>query len=192
MSLPANKRIFAALAAAFVLCAALVSGCAAKAQSDQKTDAQINRAYVSSVNSIAAEAAEDLSGFSAAIGAGDVASMKLSADAAAADLAKIESLEAPEAFAEVQAEYVEGARDMGDALKQYVDLYTKVQSAGDDIESGAYDSEIAEIQKLYDSGIEHLSEADNKLATLAGASDEAADAKTNAGPGSIFTNDKTE
>lgn len=162
------------LAVACMACLSLMllSGCAAT--ESKKDDAQLNREYMSSVNRISAEAAESLSGFGEAAAEGDLAAMRLAAADAAKTLEKISDLKAPKPLADVHDEYKEGAADLGEALTEYIDLYGRVQNSGGSLSDETVEAELAEIGALYESGIKHLSAADEMVAKLAGPTQEEA------------------
>lgn len=167
------KRSTLAKAAVFVcaLCLACgaLAGCASNnSQSQQKTPAQLNREYMSSVNSISSEASEALSNFTDAAAKQDVAAMRLAASEASKALSKIAELEAPDALKDVADEYQSGADDVSQALSDYVEIYAKIKNAGEDVQAAAdAASGIEDVKARYDSGIKHLSNADSEVAKLA-------------------------
>lgn len=183
------ERIFrmgAVAAAVCVLCVALAA--CSPSGGDRQTPAQQNREYMAEVNSISAEAADALSSFSEAVSNGDVAAMRQAASDASKKLQKISGLTAPEALSQVHDEYQAGVNDLTGALSDYVEAYATLQnsSAGsqasqsqnaaaagqqvqtDEAASSEFAAKVAEIQERYASGIEHLSNADSLVASLAG------------------------
>lgn len=174
-----NKTKFAKLAASMVLAAALcamvvLTGCMPKAE-QQPDAASLHRAYMSNVNSICAQAAEDLDGFSDAAASGDLAAMRVAANTACATLNRIGDLEVPEDLAEVHGEYLKGAQELAQSLQDYVALYGRfVNETYDSEEDRAaaeqeFQAGLADIQALYDSGLGHLSTADSMVAELGNA-----------------------
>ena len=167
-----SSKLLVSLAAVACLCAALLTSCMGAPTEPQPTPAEANRAYMAAVNSASSQAAEDLEAFSAAVAADDVASMKLAAQAAASDLAKIEALTPPEAFKEVHEEYVVGAQGLSAALSDYVSVFSRARAAGEDVDADAVAAEVADIQAAYDEALAHLAAADEKAAALAAGSTE--------------------
>ncbi len=179
-----SKRFpaFAVMILALALCLSLgaLAGCAStNAQSQQKTQAQLNREYMSSVNSISSEASKALSDFTDAAAKQDVAAMRLAAADASKALSKIGELEAPDALQDVASEYQSGADDLGKALSDYVEIYAKIKNAGEDVQAATEAaSGIDDVKALYDSGIKHLSNADSEVAKLADDSSDSKDASS--------------
>lgn len=180
----------AVLACVACLLSALLASCGTAQQ--QVDAAQMNREYMSSVNRISNEAAEDLNTFSQAASQGDLAAMRIAADNAAETLGKISNLTAPDMLKEVHEEYKAGVTDLSKALEQYVELYATVANAssaangavaqdGQEVESeGAAvldEAALEEIQETYQSGIDHLSKADSMVAQIAGGDQSDQDAQ---------------
>ena len=180
----------AVLACGACLLSALLASCGTAQQ--QVDAAQMNREYMSSVNRISNEAAEDLNTFSQAASQGDLAAMRIAADNAAETLGKISNLTAPDMLKEVHEEYKAGVTDLSKALEQYVELYATVANAssaansavaqdGQEAESegaAAFDeAALEEIQETYQSGIDHLSKADSMVAQIAGGDQSGQDAQ---------------
>lgn len=188
----------AVLACAACLLSALLASCGTAQQ--QVDAAQMNREYMSSVNRISNEAAEDLNTFSQAASQGDLAAMRIAADNAAETLSKISNLTAPDMLKEVHEEYKAGVTDLSKALEQYVELYATVANAsaaansavaqdGQEAESeGAAvfdEAALEEIQETYQSGIDHLSKADSMVAEIAGGDQSGQDAQAGQAASSI-------
>lgn len=188
----------AVLACAACLFSALLASCGTAQQ--QVDAAQMNREYMSSVNRISNEAAEDLNTFSQAASQGDLAAMRIAADNAAETLGKISNLTAPDMLKEVHEEYKAGVTDLSKALEQYVELYATVANAsaaansavaqdGQEAESeGAAvfdEAALEEIQETYQSGIDHLSKADSMVAEIAGGDQSGQDAQAGQAASSI-------
>lgn len=173
----ASRIIVLACIACFSM--VLLASCSSSSQ-DEEDNASLNRAYMSSVNRISNEAAEDLDSFSEAVSQGDVAAMRLAAANATETLSKIADLSAPDDLSEVHEEYLAGVADLSEALENYVELYASILNTSSDSNSddasdiaASIDEEaLAEVQEQYQSGIEHLSTADSMAAELAGNSDD--------------------
>lgn len=145
-----------------LMCA--LAGCAAGQDASVAAEQQANRAYMSQVNEAMAELDGGLVQFVDAVSRGDVVNMRTQADNAYKTLDKLESIEAPEAMADVHKDYVEGSKKMREALDAYIDLYSEISSKGKDFDWDAtYEKRLAEIQKLYDEGVEKLSAADKAI-----------------------------
>lgn len=157
-----------ALALSACVAVALLASCAPAAQ--QKSAAQLNREYMSNVNRISSEAAEELAAFSDAVSAGDLASMRIAAEDASKALSKISALTPTEDLKPVHEEYTSGVSDLSRALEDYIALFASVKNgedgAGDDSQAAA--SGLEEVQKTYQSGIDHLSKADSMVAEISG------------------------
>lgn len=154
------KRVLALLCAG-LLTAACVAGCAP--QSDPEAEQQAaNRGYMSAVNQAVSDLEERLAGFEEAVARGDAVTMRTQADNAFKALDALGAIEAPEAFADIQAGYLEGCEALEEALASYITLYTEIESAteGHPFDYSSYETRLADIQALYDDGIEQLSAAD--------------------------------
>lgn len=175
-----NTVRIASLACTAVLLAAFLASCGVSGQ-QQVDAAQQNREYMSSVNRISNEAAEDLAAFSEAASQGDLAAMRIAASDASETLGKISDLTAPEALKEVHEEYKAGVADLGKALSDYIELYASAANGGkadangsvqgeeEKVDASALDAAaLSEVQKTYQSGIDHLSKADSMVAEVAG------------------------
>ena len=103
-----------------------------------------------------------LDGFVDAVSRGDVVNMRSQADNAYKTLDKLESIEVPDAMADIQESYVEGTSKLREALDGYIELYTDASNPGFDW--SGYDKRIAEIQKLYDDGVAALEAGDEAAA----------------------------
>ena len=161
----------AAIACALCLAMAALAGCSSSDSQQEKTPAQVNREYMSSVNSISQEAASALSNFSDAAAKQDVAAMRVAASNATKALDKIAALEAPDALKVVKSEYEAGANDLGQALSDYVEIYAQIKNAGENLDAAAEAAKgIDDVKARYDSGIEHLSKADSMVADMADSS----------------------
>ena len=157
--LKASSRRIVAMATIACLAAFALAGCSDEAKDNSRTPLQLDRAYMASINGIGADVADDLSGFSEYVAAGDGASMKLAAQKAADDLLKIEGISAPTDLADAHEEYVAGAKDLSSALNAYVDIYNEAQAAGSSADAEAFAAKIAD-----ESGVDHLSKADGLVA----------------------------
>lgn len=172
-----------ALACALCLSAVLMASCSS-AQDAPKDPAQLNREYMSSVNRISLEAADDLEGFSEASTQGDLAAMRLAAADASKTLEKISALQAPEDLAEVHKEYEAGVADLNQALSEYLDIYARIQDAGETVApeiAVGFEAELKEVKKRYESGIAHISKADTMVADMAGGAEDGSGDASNDG-----------
>ena len=163
-----NKRLVTRIAC--LLCVAALScgllfGCAGGASNAANQTQQANRAYMSQVNQLMDELGDRLDSFVDAVSRGDVVNMRSQADEAYKTLDKLAAIEAPEALADVQEKYVSGTTKLREALDAYIVLYSSVASQ-EGIDQGEYDSQLAEIQALYDEGVALLEEADETAANL--------------------------
>ena len=176
----------AVLACAACFAASLLASCGTAQQ--QVDAAQLNREYMSSVNRISNEASEDLATFSQAASQGDLAAMRIAASDASETLGKISDLTAPDALKEVHEEYKAGVSDLSKALEQYVELYSTVANASNGADDADQDSTsegtaafdeaaLAEVQETYQSGIDHLANADSMVAKIAGGDQSGQDAQ---------------
>ena len=169
-------RCTAVIALAFAMCFALlaVAGCSSTSSSTQKSAAQLNREYMSSVNSISSEVSSALSTFTESASKQDVAAMRIAAQDAAKAFEKIDALDVPDALSEVASEYKSAASDLSQALSDYVEIYANIKNAGEDTEAATKAAEgITDVNARYASGMDHLSKADSKVAELASSTSDA-------------------
>ena len=101
---------------------------------------------------------EGLDSFVAAVSRNDIVNMRLQAENAYQSIDKLAKLEAPEALADVQKQYVDGTEKLREALDAYIALYSDMNSGSFD--QSTYDKRVADVQKLYDEGVAALEEAD--------------------------------
>ena len=163
-------RILAALCAAVLMVGTLV-GCAGIEQNSEEAKAQAeNRQFMSDVNAIMEELSQRLGSFNDAVSRGDVITMRTQADDAFKVLDNLESLEAPEVLQDVKQGYVDGSKQLKDALNAYIDLYSEMTAAKEEAESSRYNDpfnasdysgRIEQIQEQYNEGIQTLEDADN-------------------------------
>ena len=147
------------LCVAMLACAAV--GCAAQDTEVQNAQAA-NRQYMTQVNQQMEDLSANLSLFAEAVSRNDVVSMRTQADSAFKVIDKLAVIEAPEALADVQAEYADGCAKLEEALNDYIALYTEIETATEEqpFDYDSYDSRIASIQKLYDAGVAQLKAGD--------------------------------
>lgn len=155
---------FSLMAAALLMAACLFSGCVGNSASNVNSEQQANRAYMSQVNEIMDQVSVELEEFVNAVSAGDVVGMRAQAEDASRALAKISSLEPPEALKDIQQSYVDGVAKLQDALNQYVTLYAETDSAS--FNSANFEERLASIQSLYDEGVAALKKGDEDAAGL--------------------------
>ena len=150
----------AAIACALCLAMVALAGCSGSDSQQEKTPAQVNREYMSSVSNFSDAAAKQ-----------DVAAMRVAASNATKAFDKIAALEAPDALKDVKSEYEAGANDLGQALSDYVEIYAQIKNAGENLDAAAEAAKgIDDVKARYDSGIEHLSKADSMVADMADSS----------------------
>ena len=164
-----TTKITAMLAAALVS-ACLLGGCSSGGSADASAvaDAQnANRAYMSAVNEAMLQLDDDLTDFSSAVSAGDLVAMRTASTAASRTIDTLEAIEAPEALADIQQLYTQGATTLEGALASYVQLYTDVEIAGQGgFDAATFQARLAEVQQAYDEGIDLLSQADEQAAGM--------------------------
>lgn len=143
-----------------VLAVGIMAGCAQNNQ--MNSEQQANRTYMSQVNEIIDQLNGDLDSFVDAVSRGDIVNMRTQADNAYKTLDKLAALEAPEALTDVQGYYTDGTKKMRDALDAYINLYTELEAGSFD--QSTYSKRIADVQKLYDEGVETLKKGDEAAA----------------------------
>lgn len=153
-----------ATACALVVALFVMAGCTSAQPNEQQEQQDANRSYMSEVNQCMESVGTRLSGFTDAVSRGDVVAMRTQADAAFAELDKLNEIDAPDALDDVQQSYVDGTAKLKEALSAYVDLYTEVDSAGDDFDWSSYDTRLADIKAKYDEGIALLQDGDSAAA----------------------------
>ena len=154
-----------AAACAIALSGTMLAGCANGVNS-ASSEQQAARTYMSQVNEAMEELGEGLDSFVAAVSRNDLVNMRTQADNAYKALDKLDKLEAPDAYKDVQKHYVAGTGKLREALDGYITLYTDMNGASFD--QSTYDSRVAGIQKLYNEGVEEL-EAGDKAASSQGS-----------------------
>ncbi len=159
-------RILAALCAAVLMVGTLV-GCAGIEQNSEEAKAQAeNRQFMSDVNAIMEELSQRLGSFNDAVSRGDVITMRTQADDAFKVLDNLESLEAPEVLQDVKQGYVDGSKQLKDALNAYIALYTDLAANPSAVSTDAYKERLASIQDTYDQAVEKLKSTDEAAAQL--------------------------
>ena len=148
----------AAVLCAVILSCGLLAGCANTGANTATEEQQANRAYMSRVNGLMDELGAELESFADAVSRNDIVNMRTQADNAYQALDKLAELEAPEALEDVQQGYVDGTAKLREALDGYIALYTEMN--GDSFDQSTYDKRIADIQELYDEGVDLLQKAD--------------------------------
>ena len=151
-----------ALAFAAALAGGVLFGCANTAVNTATAEQQANRAYMSQVNEIMVELGDGLGSFIDAVSRNDIVNMRTQAENAFQVLDRLESIEAPDALADVHEKYVDGTGKMREALEAYIELYTDMNGASFD--QSTYEERIEIIQELYDEGIAALQEGDETAA----------------------------
>lgn len=161
-----KKTVFVAVCLSLALALALC-GCSSK-KDEEKAQQEANQAYMASVNQKMEDLQTRLDSFNDAVSRDDLVSMKTQADNAFACLDELEKIEAPKALQDVHKGYVEGSKLLRQALTDYVDLYTEIESADDSsqFDYSTYDARISDIKATYDKGIAELQAADSAAAEL--------------------------
>ncbi len=159
-------RILAALCAAVLMVGMLV-GCAGIEQNSEEAKAQAeNRQFMSDVNAIMEELSQRFGSFNDAVSRGDVITMRTQADDAFKVLDNLESLEAPEVLQDVKQGYVDGSKQLKDALNAYIALYTDLAANPSAVSTDAYKERLASIQDTYDQAVEKLKSTDEAATQL--------------------------
>ena len=159
-------RILAALCAAVLMVGMLV-GCAGIEQNSEEAKAQAeNRQFMSDVNAIMEERSQRFGSFNDAVSRGDVITMRTQADDAFKVLDNLESLEAPEVLQDVKQGYVDGSKQLKDALNAYIALYTDLAANPSAVSTDAYKERLASIQDTYDQAVEKLKSTDEAATQL--------------------------
>ena len=159
-------RILAALCAAVLMVGTLV-GCAGIEQNSEEAKAQAeNRQFMSDVNAIMEELSQRLGSFNDAVSRGDVITMRTQADDAFKVLDNLESLEAPEVLQDVKQGYVDGSKQLKDALNAYIALHTDLAANPSAVSTDAYKERLASIQDTYDQAVEKLKSTDEAATQL--------------------------
>ena len=157
-----------ALACTAALAAGALAGCQSPATG--ATDAQQeNRTYMTKVNVAVEKLNEGLAAFDEAVTeGGNAVTMRTQADKALAALDELSSIDTPEAMADLQSGYVDGCTKLKEALNDYLDLYTEIDSATEDqpFDYSTYDSRLKAIQDTYNEGIDKLKAADEEALKL--------------------------
>lgn len=123
---------------------------------------QANRSFMSQVSGIMDTLGTDLDSFTDAVSRNDVVNMRTQADNAYKALDELDALEAPDELADVKQQYVDGAAKLREALDAYIALYAEIDAGT--LDQSAYGSRLAEVQALYDEGVDLLKQADEAAA----------------------------
>ena len=162
----AKKHIVSIVVVA--LCAALalmLAGCSSAASTSSSSDtASLNREYMSKANTAMSELSTALKDFDDAAAAGDVVKMQTTADKAFQSITDFKALTPPDDLKSVHDEYSAGCTDLQNALTAYIQLYTDMSSSS--VDSATYDSRLASIQDLYNSGLAHLQQGDKMTSEM--------------------------
>ena len=97
---------------------------------------------------------------------GDEITMRTQADDAFKVLDNLESLEAPEVLQDVKQGYVDGSKQLKDALNAYIALYTDLAANPSAVSTDAYKERLASIQDTYDQAVEKLKSTDEAATQL--------------------------
>lgn len=145
----------------------MLAGCAGIEQNSEEAKAQAeNRQFMSDVNAIMEELSQRLDSFNDAVSRGDVITMRTQADDAFKVLDNLESLEAPEVLQDVKQGYVDGSKQLKDALNAYIALYTDLAANPSAVSTDAYKERLASIQDTYDQAVEKLKSTDEAATQL--------------------------
>ena len=160
------KRLVAIACIALVAAVGL-TGCAGLEQTSEEAKAQAEtRQYMSDVNATIEQLSQRLDGFEGAVSRGDVVTMRTQADDAFKVLDNLESLEAPEVLQDVKQGYVDGSKQLKDALNAYIALYTDLAANPSAVSTDAYKERLASIQDTYDQAVEKLKSTDEAATQL--------------------------
>ena len=152
------------MAAAALVCALLLSGCASNAQ--QANDPQtLNRQYMANVNQIMDEIGAQMTEFSTIVKEGEVVSLGTQLAAINNSVDKLKALSVPDEMKDIQSDYLKGTEELQTAFAAYVDLYEDVKAP----ENGTFDfatygDRLNDVKSHYEAGIQALESADQKAA----------------------------
>lgn len=150
------------IAAAF---ASVLAGCSSSGTISSSSDtASLNRQYMSQANTAMSQLNTDLSSFVEAASAGDLVTMRTTADKAFQSISALKALTPPEDLKSVHSEYTAGCDDLQAALNAYIQLYA--DSTASSMDSSTFESRLSDIQDRYNSGIAHLQQADKAAAEM--------------------------
>lgn len=150
------------LVCALALCVGAVAGCTSN-NSTLDSAQQDNRSYMSQVNGLMDELGVDLDSFVDAVSRNDLVNMRTQADNAYKVLDDLSALEAPDDLSDVKQGYVDGTAKLREALDGYIGLFTEVSSGSFD--QSMYGDRLAQVQALYDEGVDLLKKADETAAS---------------------------
>lgn len=144
-----------------------LSSCGAASNGEEDKAAE-NRAYMSQVSNIMDKLTTELEDFNEAVAQDDFVTMRTQAEGASKVLDEFDKLEVPDGLKDIHSEYLSGGNDLRDALSDYIELSAEIEAATEEqpYDFKNYSSDLKEIQKKYDSGIDHLKEADKKATEM--------------------------
>lgn len=148
-------------AIALAACAlAVCAGCASQIATEEEVGNTASQ-YMVSLNDASAELKAELTEFAEAAAGQRISTMQAKAEEAYATLDEMAALEAPEALSELKEKYADAAAQLKEALSGYIELYTEVLDTQlSSIDMSAYAEKLESIQRLYDSALNALEEAD--------------------------------
>lgn len=165
-----NRKRKGLLLAALALCFGailILSSCASTTNAEEE-EASTNREYMSRVSRIMDDLTAELEGFSDAVAQGNFVSLRTQAEGASKVIDEFDKIEVPDNLKDIHSEYVAGGKDLRDALSDYIELSSEIESATEEqpFDFDSYDDKLEDIQKKYQSGIDHLKEADKKATEM--------------------------
>ena len=159
------KRFIVMVSAAIcvaALCVGVVAGCA-PASSSLDSAQQGRGAYMSQVNSLMEKLNTDLDSFVDAVSRKDLVNMRTQADNAYKAIDDLAAIEPPEELSDVHQKYKDGTAKLREALDKYITLFAEVN--GDSFDQSTYEKRIADIQVIYDEGVDLLKQGDEAAAS---------------------------
>lgn len=156
-----------AIAVSAALAASVLGACTTTTATTATTAQQDNRNYMSQVNQKMQDLDTSLDAFVDAVSRQDVVNMKTQADNAFKSIDELNDITAPDELSDVQKGYADGTAQLKQALSDYIQLYTEIQSATSDspFDWSTYDQRVSTIQGEYDAGVQALQAADEAAAS---------------------------
>ena len=139
-------------------------GCSS-GQGEEQSEAANNRAYMANLNRQASDLQDVMDDFEKAAAENDVVTMQAKLKDMDQIIDTVKDTTATERLSSVKDGYVDALTTLREAMGSYVSLYNEIKSGS--IDSKQFDTKLAEIQSVYDSGIEKMKNADQIVKDIA-------------------------
>lgn len=149
----------------------VATGCSQQLGQQAETEEETgptSRTFMAQMNESADALQGTMDAFTDATSRQDLVSMKMQADAAAALIEQMGSIEAPDELTDLRQKYVDGCTQLKDVLAGYLDLYTEIDSSTtrNPFDYDSYSDRLAQLQSQYDAAVQALEDADKSATEM--------------------------